>query len=174
MNEGQLRKIAYASIALIALVSIFFCSQIVTNFSSDYNFEKFFPQNDPETDFFLDFRDRFETDNDFILFGIGNEKGIFQEDFLRELNRLNQELSKLDYVTDVQGPTTIKNQVIGPTGLPYTSPILHFEDPLKYEADSIRIYNSPELVNSIFSNGGKHVSIVLNHDHIFQRYDVTV
>lgn len=169
MNEGQLRKIAYASIALLTLVSVFFCNQIITNFSSDYNFEKFFPQNDPETDFFLQFRDKFETDNDFILFGIGNEEGIFQEDFLRELNRLNKELSELKYVTDVQGPTTLKNQLIGPTGLPFSTPILHFEDPEKYKSDSIRIYNSPDLVNSIFSSSKKHVSVLLNHDQYLSK-----
>ena len=38
----------------------------------DYNFEKFYPQNDPETTFFEEHRKKFSSDNDFLLVAIKN------------------------------------------------------------------------------------------------------
>ena len=37
----------------------------VAQIGFDYDFESFFPQDDPETEFYLDFRSQFESDNDF-------------------------------------------------------------------------------------------------------------
>jgi len=168
MEEVRLKKIAYIVIGLIGLLTLFFACQIQMRLSTDYDFEKFFPQDDPETDFFLEFRKKFETDNDFILIGIGNDKGIFDVEFLSEIDRLSQALKNLDYVTDVQSPTNIELPVIS-DGIPYDVPILNFENEEKYPKDSAKIFNSPELVNNFFSKDGRHLSILVSHDQYLSK-----
>src|SRR5215216_2192279 len=73
----------------------------VTKIGFDYNFENFFPRNDEDTDFFNEHRKRFGTDNDFILIGIKNNKGIFQEDFLRKIKHLTDTLRTVTNVKEV-------------------------------------------------------------------------
>ena len=41
----------------------------------DYEFEHFFPTEDPMLDFYQDFKDKFYTDVDFVLLGLRNEEG---------------------------------------------------------------------------------------------------
>ena len=50
-------------ICFIALTA--FLGYRVTSVRLDYDFEKFFPLNDEETNFFMDFRDKFKSENDF-------------------------------------------------------------------------------------------------------------
>ena len=66
--------------------------------SLDYNFENFFPENDEETVFFKEHRERFASDNDFLLVAVKNNDGVFRKDFLLELENL---LADLDTVTHV-------------------------------------------------------------------------
>ena len=47
----------------------------------DYDFENFFPQNDPDLDYFLEYRETFENDNDYVLISVGDKKGIFNTTF---------------------------------------------------------------------------------------------
>ena len=41
---------------------------------------------DSETEFFFDHRQKFESDNDFLLIAIENESGIYDLDFLKKSN----------------------------------------------------------------------------------------
>jgi predicted RND superfamily exporter protein len=69
--------------ALFAIIGVtLFMGWRVSQIGFDYDFESFFPQDDPETAFYLDFRDRFETDNDFLIIGIEGHPGIYDQDFL--------------------------------------------------------------------------------------------
>ena len=168
MLESQLRKLAYVVIFTLAALSLFFSYQIYSNLAADYDFEKFFPKNDPETDFFLEYRDKFTTDNDFVLIGIANYSGIFDRDFLKRVDELSLDLSKLDYITKVQSPTNLESQVAS-AGNIFSIPILHFEEEEKFESDSIKIFNSPELVNTFFSEDGKHISIIMEHEEYLSK-----
>ena len=50
----------------------------------NYDFESYFPTGDDDLKLYLDFRNEFETDNDFVLIGLFNKEGIFQVPFLNE------------------------------------------------------------------------------------------
>ncbi|MEM7160951.1 MAG: MMPL family transporter [Bacteroidota bacterium] len=168
MKEKKLRKIAFTVIGSIAALTVFFCFQITDKLTTNYDFEKFFPQNDPETDFFLEFRDKFETDNDFVLIGIGNDNGIFDAEFLFDIDRFSNALARLKFVTDVKSPTNIELPIIS-GGVPYDVPILNFQKEEKYSSDSTKIFNSPELLNNFFSEDGKHLSILVSHEQYLSK-----
>ena len=55
-NEHQWKTRARWVLAGIALISLFMGWR-VTQIGFDYDFESFFPENDPETAFYLEFRD---------------------------------------------------------------------------------------------------------------------
>jgi hypothetical protein len=126
----------------------------------DYDFESFFPVNDPDLDVYLGFRKTFEYDNEFVLIAIENNKGVFQKDFLEKLDVLSDSLRNVRDITGVTSPTTLQNTIItelGPVQIPY----LHIDDPSRYASDSALIFRSPELMGSFFSADGKAVSIYL-------------
>lgn len=156
------KRISIAIIGVVVILTGFFAYRItLTKF--DYNFEKFFPSNDPDTDFFLQFRDKFGTDNDFVLIGIANDKGIFQEDFLQKVNRLAIELRGVTDVVNVVSLTSM-NEIIrdpvvgGMTEVPFVQLGKNVLD-----KDSIRIYSTPELIGSLVSADGKALAILINH-----------
>ena len=58
----------------------------VAQIGFDYDFESFFPQDDSETEFYLDFRSQFESDNDFLIVGIEHEQSIYDPAFLADVD----------------------------------------------------------------------------------------
>ncbi len=126
----------------------------------DYKFEKFLPPSDEDLQFYWEHVERFESDNDFLLVGIGNEKGIFNQDFLLKVDSITKVFSKKDYIKQVTSPTNINNPIIGPLGV-IKSAYIHTNQPDLYQKDSVRIYNAPGLNGSLFSADRKKVSLFL-------------
>ena len=114
----------------------------------DYDFENFFPQNDPDLDYFLEYRETFENDNDYVLISVGNKKGIFNTNFLDKANRFAEELATLSHAKEVISPTNIKTPIISSFGA-IEVPLLHINDPIKLKTDSLRILKSNDEVNTI-------------------------
>jgi len=164
----RLSIIALSLIALITLASVYFMTQL----TFDYDFEKFFPQNNPNTAYFEEHRKTFESDNDFVLIGIYNEKGIFQKDFLQQLDALTESLNKVQRITNVQSPTNLRFNMVEPLFRTVTKvPYIHVNDPERYYNDSIRIYKSEELIGNHFSADGKAVGFVLKTTEYLSKED---
>lgn len=130
----------------------------------DYDFESFFPKDDPETHFFLDFREKFGSDNDFILVGVQSPTTVFNPNFLKEVRQLTDSLRALPEVVNVVSPTEmiefLRDPLLGtPITLPYFRP-----DSIHYRAiDSMRVVKAPELMNQMVSRDGKCLSLIVNH-----------
>ncbi|MBL4670189.1 MAG: MMPL family transporter [Flavobacteriales bacterium] len=134
----------------------------------DYDFEHFFPQNDPDLDYFLAYRDTFENDNDYVLISIGNNSSIFNNDFLQKANQFTSDLSKLNHVEEVISPTNIKTPIINSFGF-IEVPLLHINNPLKLKNDSIRISKSREFTQTLFSSDFKSICIVVKNSQIISK-----
>ncbi len=106
-EESTYRKWAKTAILAVLAVTALMAYQ-VSQIGFDYNFERFFPQDDPETDYFLAHREKYGSENDFILFSLENEEGIFQEAFLQEAKRFQDSLLTLPYVTEAQSILTLQ------------------------------------------------------------------
>ncbi len=126
----------------------------------DYDFESFFPVNDPDLNAYLKFRKTFEYDNEFVLLAVENRKGIFQQDFLEKIETLSDSLKHVPDITSVTSPSTLQNTSVTELG-PIQFPYLHIDDPSRYKSDSAVIYRSQELVGSFFAPNGKSVSLFL-------------
>lgn len=137
---------------------------LALNLEFDYNFENFFPKNDPETDFFQEFRYAFESDNDFIIVGLSNESGIFNKDFLDRADRLVEQLSELSNVDTVISPTRMEVMLRDPfIGSVFRQDLLRRDRPEALAKDSAKIYQRGELTGIFFSEDGKSLALQVNH-----------
>ena len=71
-------------ITVIFLASIALLHQL----KFEFDFEQFFPEGDEYLAFYKDFIQDFETDNNFLLVGVENESGVFEQSFLSKLQNL--------------------------------------------------------------------------------------
>lgn len=148
-----------ADIAAV-ITALFFL--VLPQLQFDYNFERFFPIGDEDTDFFLQHRKQFTTDNDFVFIAIENKVGVFEQDFLQRVDSLTNMLKTLPEVTSVTSPTNIthpvRDQFIGQV---FQIPWLRFNEPENYALDSAKIYESGQLVPVYFSEDAKAIAINL-------------
>ncbi len=118
------RKIFFLLLFIVSLTGWMVYKAIQVKF--DYDFEKFFPKNSKETNYFLNHRKRFSPDNDFVLIAIENKKGIFNVDFLNKVKKFSKKLEKLKYVQNVVSITNQKEYFIYSNGMKVEIPYIHF------------------------------------------------
>ena len=150
--------------AVLAILSIF---QIFT-LKFSFNFEDFFPQGDPDLEFFERFKENFEADDNFLLIGIERETGVFDRQFLKNIDSLGYVLKSYDHILGVQSITTLNYPVISPL-FTTTIPAVHLDEPEKYDQDKELLLNDERFVRNLIAEDGK--SIVLfakTTDKMFQ------
>lgn len=154
-------------LACISLVSIAMAWR-VSQIGFNYDFESFFPKDDQHTAFYLDFRDRFESDNDFLIVGIESPSGIYNSEFLRDVEGYAEELKGLPFVTSVLSPTQIREPIRMGLSL-VQRPLLRWQSPdslvaSNLKADSIRIANRSNYVGTFVSQNGSALTIQVAHE----------
>ena len=148
-------------IALITLGCVYLISRLKVN----YDFESYFPQNSADTDFFLEYRQTFETDNDFFFVALEETDGIFRQDFLNRVDSLTNDLKKVPHMTEVLSITEMEEVTRDPfMGSLFRSKLLRIDDPSSYAADSAKIYTSPAMVGVFVSEDGKSLAINMKHE----------
>lgn len=127
----------------------------------DYEFEDYFPKSDTEYAYYNEFREQYGSDNDFVLICLENEEGVFQQQFLKKVDSLAQSLKELEYVESVVAPTQLSYPVKGPFGM---IPVkwIHLDEPDRLTQDSLRVFESGELIGTVFSRDGKSLILALN------------
>ncbi len=135
----------------------------------DYDFEKFFPQDSEETEFFLDYREEFDSDNDYMLIALRNEGGIFDYEFLSLVDSLTRKIERLELVQYAVSITNQKNYAKAPFGFEiFEIPYIDFEkkDPIK---DSTQIYQNEELIGALVDESGEVVNIYIKHENFLSK-----
>jgi predicted RND superfamily exporter protein len=151
-------------ITLISVLAVIYASRI----GFDYDFEKFFPQGDDDLYFFLEYRERFENDNDYLLLGFQNPQGVFQEEFLHRIDSLTSYLETVPQVEQVISPTNAFRLIKGPMNwIPI--PYLHLDQPERLEEDSASIYQRSQLAGQLFSDDGHSMALVIKHRQQIKR-----
>ncbi len=131
----------------------------------DFEFEKFFPKNHPESIAYQKHTDQFGYDNDYLHIIIEEEEGIFNREFLALAAGFEKSLIKIKDVENVYSPLSLQHVVKSPTGL-VIFPLIHTENPNSYQlrTDSSRVFGNP-FYRSAFSEDGNALSIYLHHAH---------
>lgn len=163
MSKGRSGLILF----LISLIVIS-AGYISKDLDFDYDFENFFPQNDPDLEYFLKFREQFQNDNDFVLISLGDSTSVFNQDFLNKIDHFTNEARKLNHVTEVVSPTQIKTPIMNSFGF-IEVPLLHINNPTKFKSDSIRISKSIEFNKTFFSSDYKSLCVIINHTELISK-----
>ncbi len=151
-------------ILLITAVLVVLAGWRTLKIGFNYDFEAFFPHNDPETLFFQDFRKKFGPDNDFILIGVKSSSTVFSPDFIRQVKALADSLRALPLVEQVINPVDmveiIRDPLLGtPIVMNYFRP-----DSVHYRSiDSVRVFKAPELLYQFVSEDATSMSLLLHH-----------
>lgn len=147
---------AYVALTVIALLSL-------TQIRFGFSFEQFFPEGDPELEFFKEFTSDFETDDNFMLVAVESDHGVFTERFINEIVDFSKECETLPYVTSVQSLGTMKIPQFSPFGFRF-KPFLRSSPEGDRLQDSTAIMTSPKLRNSLISKDGDAMLILIKHE----------
>jgi predicted RND superfamily exporter protein len=158
-DAKKFRKYARLTLIGLLLATLFFIYQ-ASKVGFDYDFEKFYPTSDSETEYFFEFRDKFQSDNDFLLISIENKSGVFDLKFLKKVDRFTQEISKLKYIDSVSSITNQKEYFIG--FVTTNKQLIDFKT-VDLKRDSSRIYLKPELIGSFIAKDGKSICVFVKH-----------
>ncbi|MBK7239198.1 MAG: RND family transporter [Flavobacteriales bacterium] len=150
-------RTALVVIAVITAIMVF----ALRNAKLDYDFEKFFPTNDPELERYNAFRKKFGGDNDFLMIGIPREAGIYNVELLSKVDSLTSALERLDNIKKVSSPTRLTEPIITPIGV-FQTPYLRFESDSTLTADSTRIAQDPRIHGTFFSEDGKAMLMLID------------
>lgn len=151
---------AWITLFLLAVISA--CAAFaLRQVRVDYDFEKFFPKNDPELDRYMAFRERFGYDNDFLLFGIERADGVFDRELLVRVDSLAMRLGRLPLVMKVLSPTRMAEPIVTPFGV-FETPYMRIGSDTLLAVDSARIWNDPRMKDFFFSDDGKAMLVALN------------
>ena len=162
VGEKKFKKISWIGLTVFILLTAFLGYHL-KDIRFDYDFENFFPSHDEETSFFFDYRDDFQSDNDFLLVSIENESGIFNPKFLKKVDEFSTALAEVKNVESVRSITSESEQFIFPGGSTSSKPYIDFSD-FDAERDSSRIFKNKELVNTFVSENGKAICIFIKHE----------
>ena len=156
-------------VGFLLLLFTAFMGYKATHLKFDYDFEKFFPAEDKDADYFYEHREKFEYDNNFILIALENKKGVFEVPFMQRVSNLTSRLQvETPYVTGVRSITN-QNEVSlfginNAVERPYVDLKKWAEDTAFINKDSLRIYRSKELLNTLVARDGKSVCVFLKHE----------
>ncbi|MEM9990339.1 MAG: MMPL family transporter [Bacteroidota bacterium] len=125
-----------------------------------FDFEQFFPNNDPDLEFFKTFIEDFETDDNFMLVALRRDEGVFEQNFLEKVHAFTVAAKGLPYVVESQSLTKFAYPLKTPFGIT-TIPAIHINEPEKYAADQERILQDERLVYNLINEDATALVVAL-------------
>ncbi len=151
-----LKKITLTSFIILGICA----SALLFNLKFSFDFNQFFPEGDEDLIFYQEFIKDFGVDDSFMLVAIENEGGVFDADFLKRFNEVSVASKKLPYVTENQSLTTLFYPI--KTSFGYTRiPIIHIDNPEKYEKDWAKIKEDGLFVNALIDENAHSLILSL-------------
>jgi predicted RND superfamily exporter protein len=132
---------------------------LIPRLKFSFNFDQFFPKNDPDLNFYKDFIEEFEPDNNFLLVAVKHEDGVFNKDVLNRFHELSIEARDLPGVIKTQAITQLSYPIKTPFG--WTSKkVLRWNEQGNLTKDIERILSDERLVGNFVDAKAK--SLVLH------------
>lgn len=157
MNERSIKTAFYI---IFIITALFLIPLKHLRFQLDLN--RFFPSGDPEVSFYNEFRNQFhsDVDDETLIVGLENERGIFQKDFLEKVDSLTRYITGLKYIVKVYSLTNF-NLIYFDRDQFNAKPLIHINQPEWYTEDSIKLFESEEYRNLLISKSGKAIAIAV-------------
>ncbi|WP_194777693.1 efflux RND transporter permease subunit [Pararhodonellum marinum] len=163
------QKSAFLGLAMAALVSaVFVFLGPVPRFN--YDFENFFPVDDPELTYYQTFRKQFENDNDYLLIALGNEPDVFEQEFLEKAAALQNGIAQLRKVDQVVSLLFLTEPIIGAFGISERS-LLNWEDPSNLKGQKQRILADRQYTGNLIREDGRFLNIIVKNEQNILKED---
>ena len=160
---GRFKNKSKIVLLIVSLISGFFLYNL-RNIEFDYDFEAFFAEDDIATNFLVEHRERFETDNDFVFIALDNQGSVFEQSFLEKTELLVKDLATDTLIESVQSLTNMIDFIKTPFAPNvFKRPYLSIESPENYQQDSTRIFERPELVGFMIRQDAEALMLVVKH-----------
>ncbi len=168
VGENKFRLLIKIAIAVL-IVLCFVFGYGASRIKVEYDFEKFFPLNDKETDFFQEHRNKFESDNDFVLLSIENKPTVFEKSFLLKIKELQAKIDKEKLVKFTRSIVTEKELYIFPGGSGTASrPYIDFEKDRLIQ-DEKDLMENEEMINTLIAKDKKSLCIFVRHSDFLSK-----
>ena len=141
-----LRKYFIGFLVVAFFASIYF----ITTLKFSFDFEQYFPQGDPDLEFFQTFIKQFESDDNYMLIGLKRTGGIFNQNFLAKLDALSNKVLEVPYVRESQSLTKTVLPVKSAFGV-VPMPIFDINDSTQYAEAKERLTHDPRFVKNLIS-----------------------
>jgi uncharacterized protein len=155
LNPIRFRKILLPLYAVLLIVSVFFLLKLRVQ----YNFEHFFPKEDPAYQLYADFRREFPVDDRMLILAVKANNGIFNPPFLDSISVLEQSLVQEPFVEEVTSLQNLRIPVKTPLGF-IRNPVLSRNEEKLIE-DSIRLVSNPSISSYYLSKNQDYYAIYI-------------
>ncbi len=152
----KIRTFSFILFSLLSAIAIFFAFQV----KADFNFEQFFPEGDPDLEYFYEFIEEFETDDNFLFIAVERKAGIFEKNFLEDFHDFSKKAKRLPFVVSGQSVTLLNYPQKTPFGIT-TTPAIHRKDPNKFEADKKRLLEDERFSGTLISEDATSTVVAL-------------
>ena len=168
-SYAKYRRWSKFTLVFLLLVSSFLGYR-ASKLEFDYDFEKFFPQEDEDLSFFKDYREVFENDNDFILIGLRNEAGLFDQAFLNKVAAFTDSLKTLPHLREVISPLEMKYYEVSRTGLGVIEKeFFHTDNPARYSSDSALLANTNQPIAEVVNLGNNSLVLLIKNEQLISK-----
>ena len=150
------RNLLLGLYGILTLVSLF----LLTRLKFTFDFEQFFPQGDPDWEFFKNYIQDFESDDNFLLVAVERREGVFDSVFLQQFHDFTLKSAELPHVTSSSSLTKMQYPLKTPFGITAV-PAIHLDNPAFYATDRTRVLQDRRFVNNLISEDGTALTVVL-------------
>lgn len=156
MQSNRNRNLVLGLYGLFTLASLF----LLTRLKFTFDFEQFFPQGDPDFEFFKNYIKDFESDDNFLLVAVERHDGVFERQFLERFHEFAVKAGELPHVTSSTALTKMQYPIRTPFGIT-AIPAVHIEDTAFYASDRARVMQDRRFVHNLISEDGTALTVVL-------------
>jgi predicted RND superfamily exporter protein len=150
----KLRKFFIGFFVILFLFSALGLPNLKFNFS----FEQFFPNEDEDLEFFMDFVEDFETDDNFLLLAFERQPNVFDASFLKRVDSVARAIRPMPHVQQVQSLTQLKFPRKTPFG-PVPVPVLDWSDSTQLAQAAERLPKDPRFSGRLISEAGTDIIV---------------
>ncbi|GEO20968.1 transporter [Cyclobacterium qasimii] len=131
----------------------------------NYDFENFFQHDDPELDFYQEYREVFQNDNDYLLIAIENNTGVFDSAFLTKSLAFENELKQVDGVVEVVSVLNQKEPIISPFGVNYR-PLLDWFSKESLAGSAQKIKKDKQWMGNLIADDSSSLLLLVQNEQM--------
>lgn len=150
------RNLVLGLYGLLTIASLF----LLTRLKFTFDFEQFFPQGDPDFEFFKNYIKDFESDDNFLLVAVERHEGVFEQQFLERFHEFAVKAGELPHITSSMALTKMQYPIRTPFGIT-AIPAVHIEDTAFYASNRARVMQDRRFVHNLISEDGTALTVVL-------------